>query len=291
MGLDGFSKCHPATNFLFFGGAICFGVLFQHPAYLAAGIVCAGIYYLLLKGRKAIKPIAMMLPLLLAVAAINPIFNTRGEHVLFLLFGRPYTLEALVYGFAVGSVLIITLLWFSCYNHVMTEDKFTVLFGNLAPSLSLLLVMVFRMIPSLLSKAAQITNARRSIGKGAENAPLKDKISHGMTILLALTGWALESSILTADSMRSRGYGTAKRSSFQIYRMASSDWCLLAATVITAAGTIWGAVAGATQVSYTPIYSAAPVSVFFPIYCLYLLIPTFVHVKEVLLCRIFISRI
>ena len=291
MHTDGFSKYHPASNFLFFLSAICFGVLFQHPAYLIAALLCAGTYYLLLQGRKALKSMALMLPLLLIVAAINPLFNTRGEHMLFLIFGRPYTLEALLYGFAVGATLVITLLWFGCYNHVMTEDKFTALFGNLAPSLSLLLVMVFRLVPSLLSKIRQIANARRSIGKGAENAPLKEKLAHGMTILLALTGWALESSILTADSMRSRGYGTARRTSFQLYRMGCSDWWLLAFTVVTAAITAYGGIVGAAEAVYTPVFSTAPMTIFLPIYCIFLLIPTFIHVKEVLICRISISKI
>ena len=31
---DGFSDCHPAVNFLFFVGAIGFGVVIQHPAYV-----------------------------------------------------------------------------------------------------------------------------------------------------------------------------------------------------------------------------------------------------------------
>jgi len=291
MNCDGFSKCHPATNFLFFLGAICFGVVFQHPAYLIAGVICAGIYYVLLQKRKALKSIAMMLPLFLIVSFINPIFNTQGTHILFFLFGRPYTLEALGYGFAVGCILVITLLWFGCYNRVMTEDKFTTLFGNLAPSLSLLLVMVFRLIPSLISKAEQITDARQFIGKGMKNEPLKNKLSHGMTVLLTLTAWALESSILTADSMRSRGYGTAQRSSFQIYRFTVGDLCLLLVTAITAALVIFGAITGATDATYTPDFSAAPISMYLPIYCVYLLIPTFIHVKEVLLCRIFISKI
>lgn len=291
LGSDGFSKCHPVTNFLFFLGAICFGVLFQHPAYLLAGVLCAGLYYLLLKGRKAFRSIAMMLPLWLAVSLINPLFNTQGSHTLFLLFGRPYTLEALFYGMAVGGIFVITLLWFGCYNCIMTEDKFTALFGSVAPSLSLLLVMVFRLIPNLLAKARQITDTRRCIGLGAEKGTLKEKIRGGMTVLLTLTGWALESSILTADSMRSRGYGTAKRSSFQVYQFKAADWQILIALVAAAVITVWGAATGAVEATFTPAFSYAPVSVFLPVYCIYLLIPTYIHLKEVLLCRIFISRI
>ncbi len=291
MHYDGFSKHHPLTNFLFFLGAILFGLLFQHPAYLLAGIICAGIYYVLLQGRTALKAIAKMLPLWLMIALINPIFNTQGSHILFHLFGRPYTLEALAYGFAVGSILLITLLWFGCYNQIMTEDKFTVLFGNLAPSLSLLLVMVFRLIPNLLSRARQISNARHAIGKGGDDLPVKEKITQGMTVLTALTGWALEGSIVTADSMRSRGYGTTKRTCFQIYRMGFRDYLVLLAITITALITIIGAVMGATDATYTPQFWSSPVNIFLPFYCIYLLIPTFIHVKEVLLCRIFISKI
>ena len=291
MHRDGFSKHHPLINFLFFLGAILFGVLFQHPAYLLAGIICAGIYYVLLQGRTALKAIAKMLPLLLIVALINPLFNIRGSHILFHLFGRPYTLEALAYGFAVGSILVITLLWFGCYNQIMTEDKFTALFGNLAPSLSLLLVMVFRLIPNLTARTRQIRDARLAIGKGGDHLPVKAKIAEGMAVLTTLTGWALEGSIVTADSMRSRGYGTAKRTCFQIYQMRLGDWFTLLATVLTALFTIIGAAGGSVNATYTPDLWSAPVDIFLPFYCMYLLIPTFIHVKEVLLCRIFISRI
>ncbi|MBR4016300.1 MAG: energy-coupling factor transporter transmembrane protein EcfT [Oscillospiraceae bacterium] len=291
MGADGFSKCHPLTNFLFFVGAIGFGVVFQHPAYLLAAAICGGTYYVLLQGRKAIKGIGGMLALLLVVATINPLFNTRGDHILFSVLGRPYTLEALIYGFAVGGILVITLLWFGCYNRIMTEDKFTALFGNLAPSLSLLLVMVFRLIPALTVRAKQITDARRSIGKSGEHGRLKERLSQGMTALLTLTGWSLESSIITADSMRSRGYGTAKRTGFQIYRLTLSDGCILALLAVTAGLTIWGAATGSVNANFAYAVTFAPVDIFLPIYCIFLLIPTIIHIKEVLLCRIFISKI
>lgn len=291
MGTDGFSKCHPMVNFLFFIGAVCFGVVFQHPLYLLAALLCAGTYSFLLQGRKALKQMAWMLPLLLVIALINPLFNTRGERILFLIFGRPYTLEALLYGFAVGVTLLITLLWFGCYNHVMTEDKFTALLGNLAPSLSLLLVMVLRLIPNIIAKTKQIIHTRRCIGKGAENATTRQKLSNGMTVLLTLTGWALESGIVTADSMRSRGYGTTRRTNFHTYRMGTADWFILGTMFLTAAVTLCGSVAGATAAQYTPTFSIAPVSIFLPVYCIFLLIPTCIHVKEALLCRIFISRI
>ena len=142
MKRDAFSRCHPLVNFLFFLGAIGFGVMIQHPAYIAAGCAASAGYCMLLQPRTGWKLILGMLPVLLAVAAVNPLFNLEGETVLFILFGRPYTLEALLYGASVGGVFVVMMLWFGCYNKVLTSDKFISLFGTAIPSLSLLLVMV-----------------------------------------------------------------------------------------------------------------------------------------------------
>ena len=289
---DAFSKCHPAVNFLFFVGAIGCGVVIQHPVYLLAGIVTGTVYYLLLNGHKGWKLILGLVPLFLLLTAINPLLNTYGQTPLFYLFGRPYTLEALAYGAAVASVFVVMMLWFGCYNKVLTSDKFTILFGNLIPAISLLLVMVFRMVPNLMRKASQISGARKSIGKGAgEAATTKEKLNDGMTVLGALTSWALEGSVVTGDSMRARGYGTAKRSSFMIYRMTVTDWLLLAVMLILLILVTTAACLGQMTATFTPEFQMAPVSWGVVPYTVYLLIPTALHTKEAVQWHISRSKI
>ena len=95
MKRDAFSRCHPAVNFLFFLGAIGFGVVIQHPAYIAYSAAAAAAYHLLLKGREGWKLIGLMVPVFCFVTVLNPFFNTYGEKVLFWFFGKPYCLEAL----------------------------------------------------------------------------------------------------------------------------------------------------------------------------------------------------
>jgi len=289
---DAFSKCHPAVNFLFFVGAIGACVVIQHPAYLFAGIITGAAYYLLLNGSKGWKMILGMLPMFLFLTIINPLFNTYGATTLFSLFGRPYTLEALAYGAAIAAVFVAMLLWFGCYNKVLTSDKFTSLFGNLIPSISLLLVMVFRMVPNLMRKAAQITGARKSIGKGAgEQCTTKEKLEDGMTVLSSLTDWALEGSVVTGDSMRSRGYGTAKRTSFMIYRMSKTDWLLLATMLLLLSLMVIAACFGQMSAAYTPEFYIAPISWGIVPYTFYLLLPTVLHTKEAIQWHISRSKI
>lgn len=289
MKQDAFSKCHPLTNFLFFVAAIGFSVVIQHPMYLLASGIAAGCYYLVLNGRKGWKLVFGLIPVFVLVSAVNPLFNTYGETVLFPVFGNPYTLEALVYGMVIGGMLVVMLLWFGCYSAVLTSDKFVCLFGSLIPALSMLLVMVLRMIPSLMRKARQLSDARKSIGKGAgEQDTAREKLRDGMNLLSALTDWALEGSIVTADSMRARGYGAAKRTSFQIYRMTPLDYGLIAVMAVLAVAVL---LAGGTAASFTPVFDIAPPTWGLGAYLLLLLLPCILHGKETVQWHISISRI
>ena len=292
MNNDAFSKCHPVVNFVFFAGAIGMSVVIQHPVYLLAGMVTGASYYLILNGKKGWKSILRLLPMFLVLTAINPLFNTLGATPLFYIGSRPYTLEALFYGGALASMFVIMMLWFGCYNKVLTSDKFTSLFGNLIPSISLLLVMVFRMVPNFIRKTQQIIGARKSIGKGAdESATTKEKLIDGMTVLGALTSWALEGSVVTGDSMRARGYGAAKRSSFMIYRMSVTDWILLTFMMVLIALTVTAACFGQFSAVFVPSVTIAHVSWGLVAYTCYLLIPTVLHVKEAIQWHISRSKI
>lgn len=292
MRSDAFSKYHPAVNCVFFLGAICCGVVICHPAYLVPGVLSGALYYRLLHGRKGRKFLLRLIPLFLFLTAINPLFNTSGAHVLFSVFGRPYTLEALYYGAVVAGMFVGMTIWFGCCNQVLTSDKFTCLFGNIIPALSLLIVMVLRLVPAFIRRIRMIGGARSAIGKGiAENAGKKEKVIGGLSILGAMTSWALEGSVVTGDSMRARGYGTAKRATFLCYRMRGGDWILTAVEAILLALVIVSAVGGQTTAEFTPTMNIAPVSWGAPLYGAYLLLPSVLHFKEAVSWHISRSRI
>lgn len=286
---DTFSSYHPLTNFLYFLAVIGFSVVIQNPYYLLVSCLGGISYYLLLYGRKGAARACAMVPLLLLLTFINPIFNTLGETVLFSYFGRPYTLEALSYGVVIGLMLVGMLIWFGCYSAVLTSDKFVSLFGGLIPSLSLLLVMILRLIPSFIRKGRQIIGARRCIGKGgAEQKDLKGKLSSGIGVLSALTDWALEGSITTADSMRSRGYGAGKRTHYQPYRLTLRDALLIGGIGALSLGVMlaggYGAEFGQSVRLDAPTWGLGA-------YGILMLIPSILRGKEALVWRISLSKI
>ena len=287
MKQDGFSRYHPLVNFLFFMAAIGSVVVIQHPWYLLLSTLAGACYYGILKGRKGFRVLLGLLPLAALITFSNPLFNTYGDHVLFHVFERPYTLEALVYGAVLAGIFADMMIWFGCYNQVLTSDKFTSLFGDLIPSLSLLLVMILRMIPGFIRKAKQIAGARKCIGKGSAGS-LREKLRDGVTILSVMTDWVLEGSITTADSMRSRGYGSGKRVSFRKYRMTGRDYVLLGAMGLLIMGTVLG---GSVEASFTPEFSIAPLSWGFVFYGTLMFLPAGIGGMEALQWHLLRSKI
>ena len=291
---DAFAALNPALNLTFFLAALVWTVLLRHPAYTLVSLLAGALYYRALLGRKAWRTFGSFLILMLALTALNPLFNPRGAHPLFALLGRPYTLESLCYGASAAGMFAAALLWFFCYGQVVTEDKLTAVLGRRLPALSLLLVMVLRLVPAVGRRARQISGARRCVGLSGGDT-LRERIETGMTTLSALSGAMLEGSVITADSMRARGYGTAKRTSFQIYRMNTLDWILIAVMLTLAGVAAVVAAMGGAAAEFTPKLAIQPVTgIYAPgfiAYCAYLFIPSALHMKEAVQWHISRSRI
>ncbi|MEG1886890.1 MAG: energy-coupling factor transporter transmembrane protein EcfT, partial [Oscillospiraceae bacterium] len=79
--------------------AIIFSMFFMHPVFLSISLVVAIAYSVYLNGIKALKfNLVYMLPMLLAVALINPAFNHEGATILIYINDNPITLESIIYG-------------------------------------------------------------------------------------------------------------------------------------------------------------------------------------------------
>lgn len=291
-----FGSLHPVVNFIFFIGALAFGMLIIHPVFSVSSIILSIVFYLTLK-RRGWKLIAEMIPIFLALSLLNPVFNTAGDTVLFTyLNGRPYTMEALIYGICLGAMFVSIIMWFASYNIIMTSDKFLFCFGKLSPSVSMILTMVLRLVPQYRKKVEQISGARRCIGKGGANGTYKEKAANGLQIVSVLTSWSLESGIMTADSMRSRGYGCGKQTCFSIYPWRKKEKMIFITMLLLAAIIVFCIIMGGMKVQYIPtleltfngnVYS----EIGLVSYILFLAIPSILNIMEKIIWHISKSRI
>ena len=249
-----FSGYHPAVNFTYFVLVLACSMFFMHPICLAISLTCSFAYSVKLNGKKALKfNLFYMLPLLLIAALMNPAFNHEGITVLaYLPDGNPLTMESVAYGLAAACMIVSVIGWFSCYNAVMTSDKFLYLFGRVIPALSLIFSMVLRFVPKFKAQVKVVSNAQRCVGRDISNGSIVQRARHGLTILSILVTWALENAIETADSMKSRGYGRPGRTAFSIFVFDSRDKKAMLALAVTGLYTIAGTIYGAMDFRFFP---------------------------------------
>ncbi|MCR8657643.1 energy-coupling factor transporter transmembrane component T [Paenibacillus endoradicis] len=281
-----FSTYHPIINFTYFVAVLLFSMIFMHPVFQAISLVCAFVYSILLNGKRAVLfNCAYMLPLMVVMAILNPTFNHQGVTILFYLNnGNPITLESILYGIAMACMFITVIIWFSCYNAVMSSDKFIYLFGKIIPAWSLILSMSLRFVPRYRDQIKIISNAQKCIGRDISQGNLLQRARNGLTILSIMTTWALENAIETADSMKSRGYGLPNRTSFSIYRFDRRDQKVFISMLLLIVIVIFGAATGENSIRYFPSIkwsemTSSSVMIYIS-YSLLCFIPVILHIAE-----------
>ena len=278
-----FKTYHPIVNFTYFVFVIGFSCFFMHPACLIISLVSGFTYSVMLKGKKAIKTnLIYMLPMLIIMALMNPVFNHEGATIIeYLPSGNPLTLESIIYGLCAAAMIVSVICHFSCYNEVMTSDKFIYLFGKIIPSMSLIISMTLRFVPRFASQLKVVTNAQRCMGRDVSSGTIIRRAKNGLNILSIMTTWSLENAIETADSMKSRGYGIPGRTAFSIFTFDKRDKKAFISILLLGTYTLTGNLMGAVYFKFFPSIKMAEISPFgISVFVSYLLLCTFPIIIE-----------
>lgn len=179
------------------------------------------------------------LAVFLVAAALNPLFVHKGATVLFYLNDRPFTLEAALYGLTAAMMLTSALYRLRELSKALSCDKVLYLFGRFSPKIALLLSMTLRYVSLMKIRWRRIQDSQRALGL-YDDGNLIDAARGRARVLSILITWTLEKGIVTAESMEARGYGSARRTSYAVYRVHNGDvvWMILftALTAVTAVG-------------------------------------------------------
>ena len=283
---DAFSGFHPTVQFLYFALVLVFSMFLMHPAYLAVSLAGALAYDINLQGRKAVRfAVTGLLPMAVAAALVNPAFNHEGATILtYLPTGNPLTVDSMYYGAAAAVMLAGVLLWFTCYNQIMTSDKFVYLFGRIIPALSLVISMALRFVPKFKAQMKTVSDAQKCLGRDSETGSVLRRVGNAIKVFSIMVSWSLENAIETADSMRSRGYGLPGRTAFSIYRFEERDKLALGWLGFCGAYVACGWLAGGTYFRYYPTVKAAPLNPmtvsFWLVYLALTLTPVLINRRE-----------
>lgn len=291
-----FKKYHPIVNLIYFLFVIGFSCFFMHPICLFVSLVSGFSYSVMLRGKKIIKTnLTYMLPVILFMGIINPLFNHEGATIIcYFANGNPLTFESIIYGVCAATMIVSVIFHFSCYNEIMTSDKFIYLFGKIIPAMSLIISMTLRFVPRFKTQMKIVTNAQRCMGRDVSGGKITDRIKNGCNIISIMITWSFENAIDTADSMKSRGYGIPGRTAFSIYKFDKRDKTFLVYIVFLGIYVFVGNLMGAVSFDYFPFIKSADVSIYgasvFAAYLLLCIFPIIIEVWEVKKWEILMSK-
>lgn len=232
-----FDIFHPVVQLLYFVALIAFTMFALHPLYAGVSLVAAVSYNGYLRGwRATARMLAWQLPLFLLVMILNALLSGAGSTLLFAVGPFSVYLEGAIFGACMGGMLVSMMLWFSNAAQVLSLDKVMGLFGDRAPTITLMMSMVARLMPKLVAQGEEIRIVQKANATSAPSSK-REFVKEGARLSSVLMGWSMEDSLETSDAMRARGFSSSvKRSSYARHRFRMRDaiavGCLVLAIVL-----------------------------------------------------------
>ena len=229
-----FSEYHPIVQFAFFFSVITITMFVLHPMFLGVSFLSGLCYMLYLRRKKGLLLfLRWIIPSMLLVSILNPLFNHAGMTILlYLPDGNPLTLESIVFGLVSGILFTSIMLWCICLRETLSSDRIIYLFGKVSPKVGLLISMILRFVPKIADQFRYIRAAQHCLGRDIDQGSLIRRLRNAVRIVSILIQWILENSVDTADSMKSRGYGLKGRTSFSLFRFSLRDAVLFSTILL-----------------------------------------------------------
>lgn len=255
--LDTIKRLHPVTLLVFIVCAVSGVLIINDPVLLIISLAAALSYIGLCGGIKALgRYLLMCLFVSLGVTIINPLVSHRGITVLlYLPDGNPMTLESVIYGVFAAVLISATVCWFFLVSRTLTSDRIIYLFGRLSPKLALLISMTIGFSQKLKHRVRDVRASRRAAGRDITDGSIIRRMKNAAAVFGSVTGWALENSVDTADSMNSRGYGRRRRTVWSPFIFRASDGIMTAIVLLCFSVVMYGHFSGQLGYSYYPTFA------------------------------------
>ena len=249
-----FRTYHPAVAFVYTACAIAFSMAVMQPVFVALSLMGAIACSCVTRGaRRTMRTLAGVAALALVVAAANLVFVASGSTELFRVGARAFYVESLVYGICSGGMLASVLLWFASYAACMDSDASMAMLGNAAPTVTLMVSQVMRLVPQFVSRGRGIVASQDAV-TSAEARTKRQAASDRLRAVSVLAGWGMEDGLVRGDAMRARGYGCGvRRTAYRRHRIRRVDAAALVVVGVLAAVSVPCAWAAVSEFTFYPV--------------------------------------
>ena len=248
---------HPAVYIIYYLVLIIFAFLFNNPYYLISLLVCVSVLIILQGISSEFKNlIRFFIPMSLLIIILNPLVSHVGVTKIYLMGNYFITLEAVTYGILMSLSLLIILLLFTSYSNAVSYQEMLYIFSKKFPNISMIIIMALRFIPLLNFRLSEVNKVFQFDQKHFNNEKKDegkiDKLKNTAKMLAVVVSWSLEESMLTANSMKARGYGITQRTSYLSFKFRKIDYYFMVIVLVSALVCIAGLLQGQGRIEIYP---------------------------------------
>lgn len=248
---------HPAVYIIYYLVLIIFAFLFNNPYYLISLLVCVSVLITLQGISSEFKNlIRFFIPMSLLIIILNPLVSHVGVTKIYIMGNYFITLEAVTYGILMSLSLLIILLLFTSYSNAVSYQEMLYIFSKKFPNISMIIIMALRFIPLLNFRLSEVNKVFQFDQKHSNNEKKDegkiDKLKNTAKMLAVVVSWSLEESMLTANSMKARGYGITQRTSYLSFKFRKIDYYFMVIVLVSALVCIAGLLQGQGRIEIYP---------------------------------------
>jgi len=244
---------HPGVISLYYIILIIFSLIFDNIYYLfSLSIFITVLLYLQGKKEEIASILKYYIPMSLMIIILNPLFTYSGTTKIYIFNSFYITLESLVYGIIMALCLWIILLLLLSFNEYVDYQKILYLSSKHFATITMIGVMAMRFVPLLNNRLEEVNKIftfdynnsiinKNRIDENKINEKRINKIKNKINkiknkinkiekiglMLAVVISWSLEDAMLTAKSMRTRGYGITTRTNYLKYNIDKIDIVLI----------------------------------------------------------------
>ncbi|MDR3290645.1 MAG: energy-coupling factor transporter transmembrane protein EcfT [Methanobrevibacter sp.] len=282
------TKIHPIVYIIYYLILMLFAFIFINPYYMLTFFIC--IFVLIsLQGIKKefISTIKGFIMMGCVIAIINPLTSRQGLTRIYLWNDFFITYESVIYGIIMALSLILVLLVFTSFNKSISYQDMLYVFSKKFPTIAMIMIMALRFIPLFSYRIEEINKLNNFENKNMTKKGFVNKVKNVANVMTIMISWAFEESMITAKSMKARGYNTSKRTSYLYYKINLNDKILLFFISITSILSIIGLFYGVGRINIYPSidfsFNQLPLNIFYLSFLLLLLPLIYLEFKEVLI--------
>ncbi|AGK98495.1 energy-coupling factor transporter transmembrane component T [Clostridium pasteurianum] len=199
----------------------------DNPLILSGTLVIMMYIFISSKSLNTLKRgIIYFIPFAIITIIINLIFINQGSKVIFIIFNRIFTLEALVYSLTLSFKLLLVILLFIMLQLMIDSDKAVSFFSRLIPKTTLTMMISLKLFP-LMQKRMKILKDIYSIrGIDFETKGLKNILRNLKPLFSVILEDSLESSFDIGEAAYIRGFLSTRRTNYDSECLKKSDYLI-----------------------------------------------------------------